>query len=295
MKLNENITGKTKLLGLFGNPVEHTISPQLHNTLSELLGIDAVYIPMKVGKDSLGEAVKGMKACGFLGFNATIPFKEELLRHVDEITEEARLMGCANTVKNIDGRLLAYNTDAEGFVRSFEEELGCGFAGKKIALLGAGGTARSLGAKLVAKGAARLHIINRTIKKAEDLAAVIGQNTAGICTASDFEDREKLRDIIKSCDIIVNTTSAGMHPNTGESPLGGDMIFNGNQLVYDVIYNPSKTMFLKQAESFGCRTANGLGMLFYQGILAYEIWMDIKIPEHILRNVYTLFSNYLRK
>lgn len=129
MLLDEHINGKTKITGLLGCPVEHTVSPQLHNTLSAMLGINAVYIPLRVDKDGLENAVRGLKACNAAGFNVTIPFKEDILKYVDEYSGEVRLMGAANTVVNTGGKLYAFNTDAEGFARSFEEQTGTGFGG----------------------------------------------------------------------------------------------------------------------------------------------------------------------
>ena len=295
MKLNESITGRTRLLGLLGNPVEHSVSPLLHNTVSTLLGIDAVYIPLKVEKDKLGDMVEGLKAGNFTGFNVTIPFKEDILKYVDNITDEVRLVGCANTIRNSGGVLFASNTDADGFCRAFEEETGSGFLGKNVVILGAGGTARSLAAKVASEGACRLHIINRTISRAKDIALMIGTNYGLICETEEFAHKMSLEKIIKGSDIIINTTSAGLYPEIEESPLDENIHFDSRQILYDVIYNPVKTKLLKQAESFGCRTANGLGMLFYQGILAYETWMEMKIPDNILRELYVEFSNYLFK
>ena len=295
MKLNENITGRSKLLGLLGNPVEHSVSPLLHNSLSTLLGIDAVYIPVKVEKDKLGDMIEGLKAGNFVGFNVTIPFKEDILKYVDHMTDEVRLVGSANTVRNTGGVLYASNTDADGFARAFEEETGSGFQGKNILILGAGGTARSLAAKVASKGASRLHIINRTIRKAEDIASMIRSNYSLVCETEEFADKMSLRKTIEDSDIIINTTSVGLYPDTEESPIDDNIHFDGRQIFYDVIYNPVKTRLLQQAEGFGCKTVNGLGMLFYQGILAYETWMEMKIPDSILKELYAEFLKYLCK
>ncbi|NJD03570.1 MAG: shikimate dehydrogenase [Ruminiclostridium sp.] len=293
MKLNESITGRTRLLGLLGNPVEHSVSPQLHNTLNTLLGIDAVYIPLKVEKGKLGDMVAGLKAGNFTGFNVTIPFKEDILRYADHMTDEVRLVGSANTVRNTGGVLFAFNTDSDGFFRAFEEETGSGFQGKNVTILGAGGTARSLAAKAASKGAYRLNIINRTRRKAEDIASMIRSSYDLVCETEEFANKLALAKIMKESDIIINATSLGLYPDIQESPLDDDIRFNSEQIFYDVIYNPVKTRFLQQAERFGCKTVGGLGMLFYQGILAYEIWMDVKIPDSILKELYAEFSKYL--
>ncbi len=306
MSLDVRITGRTKLLGLIGNPVGHSCSPQLHNTLSALLGIDAVYIPLGTERGSLGDVVKALRGCGFIGFNVTIPFKEEILKYVDECTDDVKRMGSANTVTIKDGRLYASNTDAPGFVRSFERQAGFGFNGRNVVLLGAGGTAMALGMRIAAEGAFRITIVNRTVEKAERIAERInsicfGSSTlpAGTATSDEpvaravgMEAAEK-EQLLESCDIIVNTTSVGMHPDTGECPVSERTRFNKNQTVYDVIYNPSETSLIKLAGNFGCKAFNGSGMLFYQGVLAYETWMGISVPQEITDGLYVDFSNYL--
>lgn len=293
--MDERITGKTKLLALIGNPVEHTISPQLHNTLSSMLGIDAIYVPIKVEREKIGDMIKGFKASSFIGFNATIPFKEDVLGYADAATDEVKLMGCANTIKIRDGCLSAYNTDADGFVRDFEEKTGVSFRGKRVAILGAGGTCRSLAIKMAYLGSAEINIVNRTIERARQISEIINTNIADICKIGKPDDIIKLQQIIDECDILINTTSVGLHPNSEASPIP-DVIKLGNvKTVYDVIYNPGRTVLLKKAEAAGCKTVNGLGMLFYQGVLAYEIWMDIKIPDDILRKLYNEFSILQRK
>lgn len=294
MALDERVGGKTAVLGLVGNPVEHTISPQLHNSLSARLGIDSVYIPFKVERNSLGDAVKGFKAAGLKGFNVTIPFKQEIIRYVDICSDEAKIIGSANTVKLSEGRTYAFNTDAEGFARSFEQQTGIFFKDKKVLLIGAGGTARSIALKIASRGAGRLNISNRTIERAQDIAHMLKVNSslsAEISNISSLADQE----FINSFDIIINTTSLGMYPKAEESPLGGSLRFSADQVVYDVIYNPSRTKLLKHAESFGCRVVNGMGMLFWQGILAYEIWMDVKVPDEVIVNLWDDFLNYLDK
>lgn len=291
MALDERVRGKTAVLGLVGNPVEHSVSPQLHNTLSARLGTDTVYIPMRVDPDRLGDAVKGFKAAGFKGFNVTIPFKEEIIKYVDVLSEEVKITGSANTVRIAEGRTCAYSTDAEGFVRSFEKETGLQFKGKKVLILGAGGTARALALKIASRDAEGLAIVNRTAEKASDIAGMVRDHTRAGAEAFGTDKLDD-GDFINGFDIIVNTTSLGMYPKTTESPLGGKVKLDPRQAVYDVIYNPARTTLLKQAEAFGCKTVNGMGMLFWQGILAYELWMEIKIPGEITDGLWRDFSEY---
>ncbi len=293
MNIDNRVTGTTRLMGVIGNPIEHSISPQLHNTINTLLNVDAVYVPFKVEKDDLENAVKGIKALNLVGVNVTVPYKKEIIKFLDDKTKEALLMGAVNTVKNIDGRLYGYNTDAEGFSRSFKEEAGTGFKGKKVVIIGAGGAARAIAVKIAIEGAEKISIVNRTVSKAQDIAEIISNNygTEVICYGP--KDAGFKEDFHKG-DIIINTTSAGMFPNVDESPVGKGFVFSENQIVYDVIYNPSKTKFLKKAEKSGCKVINGLGMLFYQGISAYEIWTGIKINNEVLGEVYMSFVNIFK-
>lgn len=296
MQLDRRINGTTKLTGLIGNPVEHTVSPELHNSLFHYLGINGIYVPLRVPAGGLKDAVKGLKASGFTGFNVTIPYKKDIIECVDEVSEEVKLLGTANTVKINEGRLFAYNTDAEGFVRAFSEQTGTGFKQKSVCVLGAGGTAKTLTMKIAMEGAAKLCIINRTGEKAAELAEEVNrvQGKSGmpkiIAAASDTAEALEM---LSSCDIIVNTTSAGMHPDIERSPIQQNFVFHSRQMVYDVIYNPTQTRLLAQAKSSGCKTFNGAGMLFYQGVRAFEIFLDTVIPEKISSCLSTEFLKFL--
>lgn len=292
MAIDQRITGKTALIGLIGNPVQHSYSPQLHNSLSLLLGIDAIYIPMKIEKVNLADAVKGIKACGFLGFNVTMPYKEEILKYVDDCSEEVKLSGCANTVTNRSGRLHASNTDALGFVRSFEKQAGVGFNGKNVLIIGAGGAAASLALIIASEGAAEVNIVNRTPEKAEIVAGLVNKRYSGKAFAYGMNLLEEVS-LLERNDIIINATPVGMHPKTGVSPIDKDVVFSPGQLVCDLIYNPAETELMKQAKSYGCKVFNGLGMLFYQGIYSYETWMERKIPDDIAEKLYGEFVDYV--
>jgi len=293
MKIDVRVTGKTKLLGLIGNPVEHSISPQLHNSLSSLLGHDLVYVPLKVEKQNIGAVVNALKRLEFVGFNVTVPYKREIMKYIDENTKEAILMGAVNTVKNIDGRLFGYNTDAEGFARSFKEESGVGFARKKVVIIGAGGVARSIAVKLAKEGVEKISLVNRTPLKAVELADVVNENIREVVQVYNFNDKTFMMAFEES-DIIINTTSVGMFPDVNNTPVKVKNRFHKNQIVYDVIYNPVKTKFLKDAEKAGAKVINGLGMLFYQGISAYEIWTGVKFSEEDLSKIFASFKKILK-
>jgi shikimate dehydrogenase len=292
MKIEDRITGKTKLIGVIGNPIEHTISPQLHNTISSFFGVDLLYVPFRVEKDELQNAIKGLKAMNFLGFNITIPFKKEVMKYIDDNTKEALLMGAVNTVKNIDGRFYGYNTDAEGFSRSFKEEVRTGLKNKKVVLLGAGGAARAIAVKAAIEGAASISIINRSQIKSTEISEMVNNNFKRITKSYSYSDPE-ISGIIRGCDVIINATPVGMYPEYGVSPLEDFDLLTGKQIVFDTIYNPKQTYLLYEASRRGCKTINGLGMLFYQGINSYEIWTGIKIPEEVLKKLFDAFKTII--
>ncbi|HHX17970.1 MAG TPA: shikimate dehydrogenase [Clostridium sp.] len=292
MNIDTRVTGQTKLLGIIGNPVEHSISPILHNTLSSLLGLDLVYVPLKVEKEDLSIVVRALKSLDFVGFNVTIPYKKEIMKYIDENSIEAILMGAVNTVKRIDGKLYGYNTDAEGFLTSFKEEAQTSFEGKKVILIGAGGVARPIAVKIASEGAEKISIVNRTKEKAIELAETVNENVKEIVQVYNYEDKT-FKMAVEESDIIINTTSVGMTPDVNSTPISGNY-FNGNQIVYDVIYTPAETKLLKDAKKKGCKTINGLGMLFYQGIKAYEIWTGVKLSEENIEDIYTSFKKIVK-
>jgi shikimate dehydrogenase len=292
MEIDNRIVGSTGLIGLIGNPVEHTISPQLHNTISRHLGVDTIYIPFRVEKEDLERAVKGLRALNVIGFNVTVPYKKDVMKYLDENSKEALLMGAVNTVKNIGGRLYGYNTDAEGFSRSFKEESGTGFKNKKVALIGAGGAARAMSVKIALEGARRITLINRTLSKADEIKEMVNNNIVKVIESISAEDKG-LSHLLQEADIVINTTSVGMHPHVEDMPVNVPMNYSKDQIFYDVIYNPVKTRFLAAAEEAGCKTINGLGMLFYQGIYAYEMWTGIKLSDDLIREFYKSFIGIL--
>jgi len=288
MEYINKVSGKTKVIALIGNPIQHSISPQLHNIINQKLGVDLIYVPFKVNKSELANAVKGLKALNVLGFNITVPYKKEVMKYIDDNIRETFLLGAINTVKNIEGRFYGYNTDGEGFLRSFKEEQGHGFKGKNVLIMGAGGVARPIAVKIALEGAKKISIVNRTVTKAVEIAEVINDNIKNIATAYSFLD-ETFEKVFRESEIVINTTSVGMYPDVFESPLINVDYFGEGQIVYDVIYNPSKTKFLSDAENKGCKIINGFGMLFYQAIFAYEIWTGIKLNEDFIKEIFEEF------
>lgn len=275
--------GKTRLLGLMGYPVEHTYSPQLHNYISEVYGLNYTYGALCVKPESLGDAMRGLVALDYAGVNVTAPHKEHVLQYMDFIDKDAKMYGSVNTVKIEGGKMYGYNTDADGFCMSLTKN-GIEIVGKDILLLGAGGAARPVCIRLALLGAKSITVINRTQKRADELAVFV----KNACGKEILTTREHSR-----YDIVINTTSVGMLPNTDACPLDDFSFVDKNTAAADMIYNPAETVFLrKMKESGSYRAINGLGMLIYQGILAYEIFtgqkIDCDIYNDIRREVFKL-------
>jgi shikimate dehydrogenase len=249
------------------------------NRAFQEMGINAAYAAFHVKPEGLGDAVAGIRALGFRGVNVTIPHKVDVMQHLDAIDEGARIIGAVNTIVNENGKLTGYNTDGIGYVRSLREETGIELEGKRVLLLGAGGAARGVAYALAKAGVKRIEIANRTKERAMQLASAIGEfsDTQGI-------GLDDLADRMESVDLIVNTTSAGMHPNISELPMNPEMIKQGH-IVSDLIYNPRITRFLKEAEARGAKIHGGLGMFIYQGAYALEYWTETTAPAAAMRQI----------
>jgi len=245
----------------------------MHNAGYEVLGIDANYHRFHVEPSHLAEAVDGLCALGFSGWNVTLPHKEKIIALLDTLTPEARRAGAVNTVKIHEGQRIGHNTDGDGFVRSVKGNLN-GFERKKAVLLGAGGASKGIALALAAQGM-QVHILNRTLEKAKALAEVIKQ-WGGTATSGEFAPGDWLEDI----DLLVQTTSVGLHGEPFPFSVQG---ISDRTLVVDIIFNPRDTVFLKDAKKQGCRTLNGLGMLLYQGAYAWEFWLGGQAPVEAMR------------
>jgi shikimate dehydrogenase len=266
-----NITGKTRITGLFGYPVEHTLSPLMHNAAFNYLGLDFCYLPFLVHPAMLEQAVTSIKALNFAGVNVTVPHKENVTTFLDSVNEEASFIGAVNTIVNSDGKLTGYNTDGRGFMRSLSEKRIL-VDKKKVLVIGAGGASRAICYYLSEK-AKELHIFdidkNKLLKLTSDLSKLranihILDNLNGLC---DFE-------------IIINATPLGLKK---EDPLPFDVnSISSEQIVCDLIYKTTTLLF--HAKRKGCQTIDGLGMLLWQGILAFELWTNTVPPVDIMRN-----------
>jgi len=265
------ITGKTRVAALFGYPVEHTLSPVMQNAAFDHLGLDCCYLPFSVPPASLQQAVESIRALSLLGANLTIPHKEAVIPFLDALDEEAAAIGAVNTIANREGKLTGYNTDGKGFMRSLEE-LEVRAAGKKVLIIGAGGSSRAIGYYL-SREAKLLTLYNRSREKAEALAADFSSTGGKATVATDLRD-------LGGFDIIVNATPLGLK-ECDAMPLDPDTL-EPTVIICDLIYH--KTPLLSQAEAKGCKTVGGAGMLLWQGALAFELWTGKPPPLEIMRS-----------
>ncbi|MBD1382070.1 shikimate dehydrogenase [Metabacillus arenae] len=259
-----------KLYGLIGCPVGHSMSPDIHNDAFSHLHLSAYYHAFHVEKEKLADAVSSLRTLGVLGFNVTVPHKVAIMPLLDEIDESASRIGAVNTVKNKDGKLIGYNTDGIGYLTSLKRRIKKPLSESKVLLIGAGGAARGIYFTLAKEGCLQIDICNRTIEKAKDLISECPIKVKG-----DAYSIHGAENLIYDYDIIIQTTSIGMHPNTSEKPIE----LTGAKkecLVSDIIYNPIQTQLLKEAEAEGMQTLTGVGMFVHQAAHAFIIWTGIE-------------------
>lgn len=275
------ISGKTRVLGVIGHPVEHTSSPAMHNAALRALGLDWVYVAFGVRPEQLGQALAGMRALQIRGLNVTVPHKVAVMAHLDGISPEARAIGAVNTIDNRDGRLTGHNTDAFGALESLRQDGGLEPFPPQVALLGAGGAARAILYGLLQRAEIeQIALLNRTPEKAERLAADL--DPGGKRVAAGALD-EHSKDPIRQAGLLINATSIGMHPRQGESPLPDPSCLHAGMVVLDIVYHPLETCLLRQAREAGARAVDGLGMLARQGARAFEIWTGTSPPVEVMR------------
>lgn len=267
-------TGSTQLAAVIGSPVRHSLSPLLHNTAFEALGLDWVYLALEVAPGSAVDALAAMRTLGISGLSVTMPHKEDVAAACDELSTDAAALRAVNCVVNHDGRLVGHNTDGEGFVDALAAELSMQPAGLHCVVLGAGGAARSIGLALARNGAARVSILNRTIERAAETAALFPE-------VGEVLDPGEVAAAIGSCDLIVNATSIGMGATgaggAGDLPIDPSLI-GSRHTVVDIVYRPLVTPLLAAAQANGARTANGVAMLTHQAAIAFSLWTGHTAP-----------------
>lgn len=267
------LSAKTKIILIIGDPVEHSLSPAMHNAGYEALGLDDkfVYLGAKVKIEDVGVAVEAMRKMGIHGLTCTIPHKIEVMKFLDEIDETAKKIGAVNTVLNKNGKLIGYNTDWLGAVIPLEKITK--LTSKKALVLGAGGAARAVVFGLLKKKA-KVTIYNRTNQKAIGLAKEFN------CQATKLVNKLEIGDF----DVIVNTTSVGMKPHEFETSIPTEFI-SKKQIVFDIVYVPFETKLLKEAKKRGAKIIRGIEMLLHQGTAQFELYTGNKAPEEVMRRV----------
>ena len=264
-----------KILGVIGHPIEHSFSPAMHRAALKELGLDYHYDKFEVKPEELENFVSDARQ-NFLGFNVTVPHKVEILKFLDSLSKEAELIGAVNTVKFENSSAKGYNTDGLGALRALQEA-GQPVNGKKVLILGAGGASRAISFQLAMEDA-EISIFDKIGEKAGELAGGIREKLDKEVGILDSPP-EKLDEF----DILINATPVGMSPNTGNSPLPGELL-NPSLTVMDIVYNPLETKLLKEAKEAGCKTVNGTGMLVNQGAESLKIWLGVDAPVETMRN-----------
>lgn len=281
--MTDRLSGKSKTCAVIGDPVEHSMSPAMHNAAFKEIGLDWVYVALRVRAEKLAAAIEGVRAFDMPGINVTIPHKIQVIPLLDGLNPLAEKIGAVNTVVNENGVLTGFNTDASGFLRALTEN-GIRPEGTSGVILGAGGASRAISFALANTRVAPV-ILNRAsgLERAKQLAATVSKTTGTETIALEL-NRGNLTDALKKADILVNSTSVGMSPDTENSLVPAELL-RPDLVVYDIVYNPVKTRLLREAEAAGAATVSGVDMLVWQGAVAFELWTGKKPPVDIMKKV----------
>ena len=281
-----NINTKTRLAGLIGHPVGHSVSPYLQNFLAEKYEINMAYLGFDIAEGKLEDAVKGGLAMNAIGFNVTVPYKKDVMEYLTGVDPVAEKIGAVNTLKLEADGYHGYNTDMPGFGRALDYA-GIDVKNRCVVMIGAGGAANAVLCSLLEKGAKNVLLLNRTVEKAKALAERFRSDypDSRIYTGS-LDGTEKpyigaMDDISTEKWIAIQCTSVGMSPKTDESPINDNSFYERLDAAFDIIFNPEETMFLKKAREHGAKVSNGLGMLMFQGIRSFEIWNSLDVSDDI--------------
>jgi len=273
------ISGETRVCAVIGDPVEHSLSPVMHNAAFEELNLDFVYVAFRVRKEELKDALNGARSLDIHGLNVTMPHKNTVMRYLDEIDSTASSIGAVNTILNNQGRLVGYDTDGIGALKALKEN-GITPNGKKLLLLGAGGAGKAI-AFHAAREVEELVILNRTPQKAKKLAEVLrkefNKKINGNTLSTEIIEKE-----LKDADILVNATAVGMHPNIDQSLVTPNLL-KPDLCVMDIVYNPIETRLAKDAKATGAKVVSGIEMLVYQGAASFEIWTNRPAPVKVMK------------
>ncbi len=272
----------TRLFCVIGDPIEHSLSPAMHNAVFKKLGLNCAYVAFRVAPENLGNAIAGMRALGFIGANVTIPHKVKVIKFLDELSREAGIIGAANTIK-FGEKITGYNTDGYGALRALRDN-GAEPKGKNILILGSGGAARAIAVTLALKGEiASLTILGVVEKELKKLVEDINKNTKLKAVGRIMSEEAKREEIAKA-DILIHCTPVGMHPGVNETLATKNML-RRSLAVMDIVYNPLETTLLREAKKAGCKTIGGVEMFVNQGAESERIWLGIDAPVELMRRV----------
>lgn len=285
MGQTERISGHTKLITLIGKPVEHSMSPAMHNASFEHMGTDYVYLAMEINSpDDLGKTISGMKVMGFVGCNVTMPYKRAVVPYLDELSPAAELMGAVNTIVFKEGKAIGHNTDGAGFMRNLKEN-DIDVIGKKITLVGVGGAGSAIYTQAALDGVATIDVYNFKddfFDTAASRIADIAQKTGHNIHLFDLDDKAALKRSIEESALFVNATRVGMGDLAGQSVVPKEYLVE-DLAVADTVYEPRKTQLILDAEEKGLKTAPGLGMLLWQAAIGEKIWIGKEMPTDLIK------------
>ena len=274
------ISLRHELVGAFGDPIDENPTGLMMEPAFAAAGLNWRYQLLRVRAADLAAAVAGVRALNFCGFNLTIPHKVAVLRHLDAVAPDAALIGAVNTVRRVGDRLIGENTDGKGFLRAVCEDAGADPVGKRVVFLGAGGAARAMAVEMALAGAAHITVVNRSSERGSELVSVLREKTPA---QAEFVPWQDAYAIPADADILVNATSIGLYPDVTALPAVDVTTIRPGLLVCDVIPNPPRTTFLKAAAARGARTLDGLGMLVYQGAIAFKLWTGVEPDVAVMR------------
>ncbi|MCH1977294.1 shikimate dehydrogenase [Enterococcus hirae] len=279
------ISGKTKLTGFFAKPASHSLSPLMHNLAFSHWGIDAVYLAFEVDQTNLGQAVESIRTLDMLGVNVSMPNKTAVLAYLDQLSPEAELIGAVNTIVHQEQRLIGYNTDGMGFVRSVNET-GHPIKNQKIVVLGAGGAAKAIVVQMALEGAQEITIykrLNATFLPLKEYFAKVSEKTGCPIRLHDYADESQLALDLSQANLLINATDIGMGSKKDQLPIADVKLLHSQLAVFDLIYSPSETRLIQEAKKMGVKAYNGLGMLIHQGAIAFELWTHREMPVQNVR------------
>ena len=285
----ERITGHTELIGLIATPIRHSSSPRMHNEAFAKLGLDYAYLAFEVGNEELEDTIKGFRAMKVRGSNVSMPNKTVVHKYLDKLSDAAEMCGAVNTIVNDDGVLTGHITDGIGYMSGLKDA-GIDIIGKKMTIVGAGGAATAIQVQAALDGAREISIFNKKdgfFEKAQNTVEAIKREVPEcVVNLFDIDDTEKLYEEIKTSDILTNATLIGMKPYDNETNIKDTSVFRKDLVVTDVVYNPIKTKMILDAEKAGCKVVGGKGMLLYQGVEAFKLFMGQEMPVEEVKAKY---------